>query len=158
MREYIPIIQKKVSMPSQRYIKPHSIKQLELSYFAWKYRDSNIPAGCRFVSKFRDDSANNLTKCIQAWCKVNGAHFQRQNSQGQFDPRLNIWRKSGSTRGISDALIIYKGQTINIEIKYGKDKQSDRQMSVQASIESAGGIYWIVRDYDEFLNQINEIL
>ena len=154
----IPVIERKRNNVVKRYFKPHSIKQLELSYFDWKYRDSNIPAGCRFVSKFRDDSANNLTKCIQAWCKVNGAHFQRQNSQGQFDPKLKIWRKSGSTRGISDALIIYKGQTINVEIKYGKDEQSDKQKSVQASIESAGGIYWIVKTFDDFLNQINEIL
>ena len=139
----------------KRYVKPYSIKQLELSYFAWKYRNSTIPAGCRFVSKFRDDTANNLTKSIQVWCKINGAHFQRQNCQGQYDPKLKIWRKSGSTKGISDVLIVYKGQTINIEIKYGSDRQSDRQKQVQSSIESAGGIYWIIRTFDEFINKIH---
>lgn len=157
MNNLIPTIERKQSKPKPRYIKPDSIKQLEQDYFNWKYKDSVIPENCRFIKKLRDDSANGLTNCIQIWCKVNNAHFQRQNSQGQYDIRLGIWRKSGSTKGISDALLIHEGKTIHLEIKYGKDKQSEIQKKIQASIESAGGIYWIVKSYNDFIYKINNL-
>lgn len=155
--QLIPTIEKKIKPSKPRYIKPHSLKLLELSYFDWKYRHSSIPTHCRFIKRFRDDSANNLTNCIQAWCKVYDAHFQRMNSQGQYDARLKIWRKSGSTKGVSDALLVYQGKTIHIEIKYGKDKQSNVQKDMQSSIEASGGICWVIKSYDGFIDQIDNL-
>jgi hypothetical protein len=40
---------------------------------------------------------------------------------------------------------------VKIEIKYGKDRQSDVQKEYQASIERAGGVYIIVRTFYEFV-------
>ena len=37
-----------------------------------------------------------------------------------------------------------------IEIKYGKDRQSDDQIRYQEMIEKAGGIYIIVKNFDDF--------
>lgn len=154
MNEFIPTVERKPNKVKARYVKPASVKQLEQDYFAFKYKDSVIPENCRFVKRFRDDTANGLTNCLATWCKLNGAHFQRMNSQGQWDAKLKMWRRSGTTKGISDALIIHKGKTIHIEIKVGKDKQSDIQKQIQASIEQSGGIYWIVKSFDEFINKI----
>lgn len=159
IQDIIPIQEdkhyKKVAKP--RYIKPESVKQLEQDYFNCKYKDSAIPDNCRFVTKFRDDTANGLTNCLQAWCKINGAHFQRTNTQGQYDAKLKRFRRSGATKGVSDTMIVYKGKTLNIEIKIGRDKQSDDQKKIQASIENAGGIYWIIKTFDDFINIISQL-
>ncbi len=146
-----------VSATRTRYTKPEGVKQLEKDYFQWKYKDSSIPENCRFVTKLRDDSANRLTDCIEKYCKVHGYHFQRMNSFGLYDARLKKWRPSGTTKGISDALMIKDGKTIHVEIKYGRDRQSDRQKEIQRSIEAAGGTYIIVRTYEDFLQQISRL-
>lgn len=142
--------------PKARYIKPESVKRLESDYLDYKQRKyPNQP----YLSKktFRDDTANGLTKCIQGWCVVNGAHFQRMNTTGQYDAKLKRYRRSGATKGVTDTMIAYKGKTLNIEVKTGKDRQSEAQKQIQQSIETAGGIYWIVKDYEHFISKINEL-
>lgn len=151
----LPTINKTKKAPKPQYKKPASVKQLEIDYFDWKYRQSSIPVQCRFKKTFRDDTANELAGCIEAWCKVNGAFFQRQNSQGQYDGRLKMWRKSGTTKGIADVQVTYKGKTYNLEIKVGKDRQSEVQREVEQRIKAAGGHYAIIHCYDDFLQQIN---
>ena len=120
-----PTINRTKKTPKPRYRKPDSVKQLEQEYFKWKYRTSSIPENCQFKRSFRDDTANGLAGCIEAWAKIHGAFYQRQNSQGQYDGRLKIWRKSGTTKGIADVQVTYKGKTFNLEIKVGKDRQSE---------------------------------
>jgi hypothetical protein len=61
------------------------------------------------------------------------------------------WTKSTSTSGSADISATIKGRSVKIEIKYGKDIQSDAQKKYQESIERAGGIYLIVRNFDEFI-------
>jgi len=152
----IPTIERKQRKPKPRYIKPDSVKQLEKDYHIWKYKDSVIPDNCRFVTKFRDDTANGLTKCLQAWSKINGAHFQRMNTTGIYDYKIGKYRYSGSTKGVTDTLIIYNGIVLNIEIKIGKDRQSKEQLTMQKSIESAGGIYITINNYNDFIIKISQ--
>lgn len=38
-----------------------------------------------------------------------------------------------------------------IEIKAGKDKQSEYQKAVEQQVNEAGGIYWIIRTPNEFI-------
>ena len=151
----IPTINRTKKTPKPRYQKPASVKQLEIEYFEHKYRQSSIPVQCRFKKAFRDDTANGLAGCVEAWCKVHGAFFQRMNSQGQYDGRLKMWRKSGTTKGIADVQVTYKGRTYNLEIKVGKDRQSEVQKEVERKIKAAGGHYAIIHCYDDFLRQIN---
>ena len=153
--DLIPTIAKIKKPAKSRYMKPDSVKQLEADYFNWKYRNSSIPEHCRFKTSFRDDTANSLAKCIDAWSKVNNAFYQRQNSQGQYDSHLGCWRKSGTTKGIADVQVTYNGKVYNFEIKIGRDRQSDIQRDVEAKIKAAGGHYAIVKCYDDFLNEIN---
>ena len=151
----IPTINRTKKTPKPRYKKPDSVKRLEQEYFEWKYRNSTIPVQCRFKKPFRDDTANGLAGCIEAWAKIHGAFYQRQNSQGQYDSRLKMWRKSGTTKGIADVQVTYKGRTYNLEIKVGKDRQSEVQKEVERKIKAAGGHYAIIHCYDDFLRQIN---
>ena len=151
----IPTIDRTKKTPKPRYRKPDSVKQLEQEYFEWKYRASSIPVQCRFKRSFRDDTANGLARCIEAWAKIHGAFYQRQNSQGQYDGRLKIWRKSGTTKGIADVQVTYKGKTFNLEIKVGKDRQSEVQKEVERKIKAAGGHYAIIRCFDDFILEID---
>lgn len=137
------------------YNKPQSIKQLEIDYLVYK---QNLFPNQPYLAKksFRDDTANGLTICIQTWCKLNKAHFQRQNSLGQYDAKLKKYRHSGGTKGISDILIIWKGISLNIEIKVGKDRQSNVQKKIQQSIQESGGAYLIVESFDNFLSHLKD--
>ncbi len=155
MINFIPAIENKNKDPKPRYKKPESVKNLENDYYCFKYRNSSIPVQYRFKRSFRDDTANGLAACIEAWAKINGAFYQRQNSQGRYDSRLKMWRKSGTTKGIADVQVTYKGKTFNLEIKIGKDRQSEVQKQAEAKIKSAGGHYSIVRNFNDFLEEIN---
>jgi hypothetical protein len=54
------------------------------------------------------------------------------------------------TKGSADISATIRGRSVKIEIKQ-KDKQSEVQKQYQESIERAGGIYIIVRSFDEFV-------
>lgn len=151
--DLIPRLKKKARESKPRYVKPDCVKRLENDFFSWKYRNSTIPPQCRVKPHFRDDTANGLTKCIEAWARINGAFSQRQNSEGQYDSRLGRWRKSGTTKGIADVQLTYRGKTLNLEIKIGKDRQSDVQKDVEARLLRAGGHYAIIKCYEDFLNE-----
>lgn len=150
----LPTISRAKVTPKPRYKKPDSVKQLEIDFFDWKYRQSSIPVQCRFKKAFRDDTANGLAGCIEAWAKVHGAFFQRQNSQGQYDSRLKKWRKSGTTKGIADVQVTYRGRTYNLEIKVGRDRQSEVQKAVEKQIKAAGGHYAVIHCFNDFLQEI----
>ena len=156
IQDFIPATEHKQKKPKKAYQKPEAVKQLEADYMECKYRGRSIPEEYRIKTKFRDETANGLVGCLDAWCKVNGAFFQRNNSQGQYDSRIGIWRRSGSTKGIADCQVVHGGKTYNFEIKIGRDRQSDVQKKVEASIKAAGGHYAVIRNYMEFLNEIEK--
>lgn len=141
--------------PKARYIKPDSVKKLENDVLDQKkLKYPGQPYLCK--KSLRDDTANSLTACISAWCSVNGAHFQRVNTTGQYDYKLGRYRRSGATKGVADIMMIHEGKVFNIEVKIGKDKQSKDQIKMQESINNAGGIYIIVNSYNNFLEQIKK--
>jgi hypothetical protein len=47
---------------------------------------------------------------------------------------------------------------VAIEVKIGKDRQSEAQKNYQAMIEKAGGIYWIVKSFDDFYEKYTSII
>jgi hypothetical protein len=61
------------------------------------------------------------------------------------------WTPGQSTKGTADISATIRGRSVKIEIKYGHDRQSQVQKEYQASIERAGGVYIIVRDFDSFM-------
>ena len=135
------------------YCKPDSIKGLEDLYFEHerkKHPDFPYPV----KTQFRDDSANSLTKTIKAWFTVNGGYVSRINTTGIYDIKLRRYRFGGATKGVADLVGTYKGRSVSVEIKFGKDKQSEQQVIYQKQTEHAGGIYIIARSFDDFLQQI----
>jgi hypothetical protein len=138
------------------YKKSQSIKDFEKQYVDWYYRFKDTPY--RVMTKFSDKGSNDLTKLIKAWFEINGGFAQRVNSGATYDPRLGIFRKgSGSTVGAADIMATFKGKAIHVEVKINKDKQRPAQAIFQKNVEEAGGIYFISKSYDNFLEQINQL-
>jgi hypothetical protein len=68
------------------------------------------------------------------------------------------WLPSSGQKGTADISSVIFGRAVKIEIKIGKDRQSEDQKKYQADIERAGGLYWLIRTFDEFLEYYNELI
>lgn len=145
-------------MKKERYIKSNAVKELEKLDFETKVkrypsmRIENIPK-----TYFRDDSSNSLTDCVIRYIELNGFQAERINSTGrQIQTGLKSrWVRGSSTKGTSDISATIKGRSIKIEIKCkatNDNIQSDYQKAYQKQIEQAGGVYIIVKTFEDFYN------
>jgi hypothetical protein len=141
------------------------LKALELEAMKQKYPNTN--ESYLGLSKWNDNSANSLTQCVIAYITFMGGQAERISSQGQYREGAKIqvgtgelahtrqlpgkWTPGQSTKGTADISSTIRGRSVKIEIKYGKDVQSQVQKEYQTSIERAGGVYIIVRTFDEFV-------
>ena len=116
---------------------------------------------------YNDNSANSLTKCVLDYLVLLGHFCERTGNEGRvIDGRKtytdvlgrqktigSVKRiKSSGTKGTSDLKAVINGRMVAIEIKYGKDRQSEAQKDYQAMIERAGGEYWIVKNFEQFFD------
>jgi len=140
------------------------LKALELESLRLKH--PTIDEKYLAFTKWSDNSANFLTQCVTAYITFMGGQAERISSQGQYREGAKIqvgtgelahqrqlpgkWTPGQSTKGTADISSTIRGRSVKIEIKQ-KDKQSDVQKQYQASIERAGGVYIIVRTFDEFV-------
>lgn len=137
-----------------------------------KERYPSLPDYARVAPKYTDKTANGLTKCIINWCAFNGYFAERTGNEGRtIDNRKTytdaIGRRktigdikripSSGTKGTSDIKAVINGKMYAVEVKIGKDRQSQVQKDYQNKIERAGGIYIIVRSLEDFVNQIKNI-
>ena len=118
---------------------------------AWKDRIEQIPA-----PKFKTTTANGLTKAVIAFLEYNGHQAERINTTGVWvRERAHVnggyYRPTTGTRGSADVSATINGKSVKLEIKAGSDRQSKVQRLYQEKIERAGGVYLIVRDFDEFV-------
>lgn len=117
-------------------------------------------------TKHRDDTANGLTKCILAYLKYCGWQAERVNTMGvPIDHRRQVtdtlghtrtigsvqWRKGGGTVGSADISATINGRSVKIEVKIGKDRQSEAQHKYQQQVEQAGGLYYLAHDFTSFI-------
>jgi hypothetical protein len=68
------------------------------------------------------------------------------------------WTKGTSTAGSADISATIKGRSVKIEVKIGKDRQSEAQKRYQENIEKAGGTYIIAKDFDSFVEWYNQFI
>lgn len=156
----------------QPYKKPQAVRDLEaMADIDNQQRHPNIPPKYLAKSKYRDDTANGLTKCIVDYIRFNGGQAERINTMGiPRDSRKTVtdivghtrvigsveWRTSGTTKGSADISATIRGQSVKIEVKIGHDRQSDVQRDYQASVEQAGGVYYIAKDFANFVQWYKE--
>lgn len=118
--------------------------------------------------KYTDTTANGLTKCVIDFLNLSGHQAERISSMGRMiDKRKKstdilgrertigslTYIKGTSTNGTADISSIINGKSVKIEIKIGKDRQSEAQKKYQQATEKAGGIYLITKSFDEFMEQ-----
>lgn len=137
---------------------------LELEYKKEKY--PSMPIEYLTTKTYNDNSANALTKSVIAWITLNGYQAERISNTGRVIDNRKTYKdvlgvrkvigdikyiKGQGTNGTADISATIKGRSVKIEIKYGKDRQSEAQKHYQDMIERAGGVYVIVKDFDSFV-------
>jgi len=138
-----------------------------------KQKYPNMPEAYIPKTDWTDNSANALTKCVIAWIQFMGGQAERISSQGQYREGAKIpvgsgimahtkqlpgkWTPGQSTKGTADISATIRGRSVKIEIKQ-KDKQSEAQKQYQQAIENAGGVYIIVRNFDDFVIWYNDFV
>jgi hypothetical protein len=125
------------------------------------------------ITKWNDNSANTLTASIEFYINATGNQAERISNQGQYREGKKIqvgtgeiaytkqlpgkWTPGQGTKGTADISATINGKSVKIEVKYGRDVQSDAQKQYQQKIETAKGIYYIARDFDTFVEWYNTI-
>ncbi len=154
---------------------PRAISGLKvLNSLAWenlKRRYPEIRPELLPRPKYRERTANQLTQSVIAFIKLTGGQAERISVSGRtIDHRQTFtdvlghqrsigtlqWIPGTMTRGSADVSLIVQGRSLKIEIKIGRDRQSEHQKKYQAEVEKAGGIYLIVKDFQGFYDWYND--
>lgn len=139
-----------------KYQKSLAVKELQdIAYRAKIDRYPDFPYPIK--SMYRDDTSNGLTACIIDYLRLQGYQSERINSTGRQVKKNGEWKwiNGSCTKGTADISATIAGKSVKIEVKIGKDRQSDYQKRYQRSIESAGGIYYIARNFSDFMTWYN---
>jgi len=123
------------------------LKQLKADDVRAKH--PNVPLYALPKALLSDKTANGLTRCIMDFIRLNGGYCVRVNTQGQFRAGKG-WTKSTTTKGTPDITAIVNGKGISIEVKIGKDKLSEHQVKQSEAICSAGGLYYVATNFEDF--------
>lgn len=126
----------------------------------------NYPREYVAAPKYNDTTANGLERCITDFLNLSGHQAERIKNMGRMLDNtkvvkdvMGITRTVGSkqyikgtgTNGTADISATILGRSVKIEVKIGKDRQSEAQKDYQESITKAGGQYWIANDFDGFM-------
>lgn len=102
-------------------------------------------------SSFLATITNTLTSAVIKYLEFNGHYVTRVQSQGQYSAKRGRWIKSKVKRGIGDIIACINGRLVMIEIKTGKDRQSEWQKTTEKEVKASGGEYWIVKEIGDLL-------
>lgn len=128
-----------------------TLADLENAVNARKAEKSTMPAAYIPKSKFSQSDSNKLTAAVVEFLNYQpDTYAWRVNNGAIFDPKIQTHRTTNTVRGIADISACVRGQMWQIEIKVGKDRQSEDQKRFAERVEKAGGRYFLVRSFDEF--------
>jgi len=152
----------------------NALRELIINYYREKY--PNVPIYAIPVNTF-----NNLKpekrelKRIERFTELSkGVKLNIVTNVGKrIDKRVQIgglfgggkivgsveYHKSTVQNGTADLVGLIQGRFLAVELKRiyknGKDRQSQVQKDYQKEVEDAGGLYWIVTDFNDFYNSFN---
>jgi len=124
-----------------------------------------LPEPARTAPAYTDKTSNGLTKAIIDFLRLNGCQAERISVTGRYIDRTKVYtdvvgytRKIGSGKwipgsmqpGSADISATIKGRAVKIEVKIGRDRQSDAQKKYQSQVEAAGGLYFISTSFEQF--------
>jgi hypothetical protein len=125
-----------------------------------------LPEHARFVRSYNLRTANGLTRAICDYIRLKGGQAERINCTGRPIDNTKVitdvlgdsrrigsvkWIPTSGQKGTADISATILGRSIKIEIKIGNDRQSEDQKRYQAEIERAGGLYWLIHTWPEFI-------
>ncbi len=136
-------------------------------------RFPSLPEPCRCAPSYTDRTANGLTKCIIDFLRLKGHQAERVVVMGRYLDNSKIvtdvtgrlhrigtgkWIPGSMQRGSADISAVINGRAVKIEVKIGRDRQSEAQKAYQQQVEAAGGIYFVATTFDQFFKWYNEQL
>jgi len=150
----LPEIKRKARKTS--YCKSEAVRELE------KLADAEarkIHPTCPHLAPrtFRDDTANSLTACIVKYITLKGGFASRINNQGTYNINTGKYIPSTSKRGLADVMGTFRGLSLNIEVKHGRDRQSEAQKKVESEVLRSGGYYFLAKDFQSFYQWLNSL-
>ena len=133
------------------------LRALETKYMAYRY--PSVPRHVVPFTVYTDSTANGLTRCICDFLNYSDHQAERINTMGVARTKRATcgkivgvtWTKSTSTPGSADISATIYGKSVKIEVKIGKDRMSEAQKRYQENIERAGGIYYVAKTFDNFV-------
>ena len=157
------------------------LKQLsDLEHERACLRSPSMPRDYVPRHKYIDNTANGLTRCVVDWINFNGGQAERISTTGRVIDNSKVvtdvmgsTRKIGSSKWIkgtgrngsadisSTIPVTIAGQKVGISAKWEvkqKDTQRKEQIEYQQEVENAGGHYFIVHDFEEFMFYYNGLL
>ncbi|MBA4301278.1 MAG: hypothetical protein C0433_14425 [Cyclobacterium sp.] len=137
-----------------RYSNEPPLKQLARKFSEMQLKKNpTVPEYAIRKKTFHDQRANDLTQAIISFFTVIGGMAERVSNTGrQIDRKgSTIWIYGTGKNGTADICSVWEGLSIKVEVKAGKDRQSEAQKAYQEQIRKAGGIYLIARSFDGFL-------
>ena len=138
------------------YRKPEAVKELEqLANESTMFKHPTCPHLA--PRKFRDDTSNGLTKCIVQYIVLCGGFATRINNQGTWSKKQNRFIPGTSRRGLAEVMATCNGLSLHIEVKIGKDRQSEAQKEVEADAIRSGGYYFLARNFTEYKKWFDNI-
>jgi hypothetical protein len=111
------------------------------------------------VKPYSDDTANGLTRCIEDFINHSGGYCNRVSTTGtmrKIGGQMK-WTKGNSNTGAPDLRFIYQSRSGDVEVKIGRDKLSQAQERELQRIKDAGGLAFVAKDFDSFLNWWKEV-
>ena len=133
-----------------------------------KVKGSNLLYSYVKPPTYNDSTANSLTTCIIDFLNMmDNCHAERISNEGRtIDTRKNITNVVGQVRqigsikrikssmqlGTADISATILGRSVKIEVKIGKDRQSEAQKEYQKQVENARGYYVIAKDFQGFFD------
>lgn len=153
-----------------------AIKKLkEMDYFE---RKSKWPEGYEWGcpknnTKLKDSTANGLTQCIIRYLELLGYQAERVSTMGRVVGMTKVphrtkygtyyeakprYARGSFTPGTADVSATIEGRSVKIEVKIGRDTQSEKQKAYADDVRKAGGIYYIAKDFQSFHDWLHDTL
>lgn len=141
--------------------KPLSINRVLIfnDLMIWDYQVEALITYCCDGNKEILNSAVEIMKIVEFNCDCPRAaktlaelidFVSHLNYQGVYDNRLQRYRRGTNRKGLPDILATYKGRSLMIEVKAGKDRLSEDQKKVRQEQELSGGLFFVAHNFTEF--------
>ena len=129
------------------------LHSLYMNYHRTTY--PNVPAVCIPKPDYKLTTTNGMTKAIIDFIRFSGGHAERVNTMGRqikAKSGKQIWITTTATKGSSDIHAIYRGRSIQIEVKNAAtgDRIRPKQQEYGRRVTMAGGLYFVAHTFEEF--------